>query len=175
MCDAGDGNPINNAILTFSDAAPGLLPLTAPILAGVYKPSNYGPDDLMPTPAPLGPYQTNLSTFFTSDPNGPWSLYVVDDALMDTGTIAGGWSLTLAWQSVVVTAAQLSTPILMSDGSSQVTLQAQQGKTYTIEASTDLLTWTPIATNTLSSSLWNFVDVNSTNFTHRFYRAVCRP
>jgi len=63
----------------------------------------------------------------------------------------------------------------MSDGCSRLTLQAQQGKTYTIEASTDLLSWTPIATNTLSTSIWNFVDVNSTNFTHRFYRAVCSP
>ena len=31
------------------------------------------------------------------------------------------------------------------------------------------------ATNTLSSPLWNFVDVNSTNFSRRFYRAVCSP
>jgi len=37
------------------------------------------------------------------------------------------------------------------------------------------LSWTPLVTNTLSSSLWNFVDLNSTNFTHRFYRAVYRP
>ena len=128
----------------------------------------------MPVPAPLGPYSTNLSTFYASDPNGTWSLYVVDDALVDTGVIAGGWSLALAWQSTPL-AVQLSAPILMSDGCSQVTLQAQPGKTYTIEASTDLRNWTPIATNTLSSSIWTFVDLNGTNFTQRFYRAVCRP
>jgi subtilisin-like proprotein convertase family protein len=174
MCDAGDANPINNAILAFSDAATGFLPASAPIVTGVYKPTNYDPDDLMPVPAPLGPYQTNLSTFNASDPNGTWSLYVVDDALIDTGHIDGGWSLTLGWLPGAV-AAQLSSPILRSDGCSQVTLQAQQSKTYTIEASTDLLNWTPLATNTLSSSIWDFVDVNSTNFTHRFYRAVYRP
>jgi uncharacterized repeat protein (TIGR01451 family) len=174
MCDAGAGNPVTNAILTFSDAAPGFLPATTRITTGVYKPTNYDTDDLMPVPAPLGPYQTNLSTFFTGDPNGTWSLYVVDDALMDTGIIAGGWSLTLAWQSVAV-AAQLSAPVLMSDGCSQVSLQGQQGKTYTIQASTDLRSWTPIATNTLNSSLWNFVDSHSTNFTQRFYRAVWCP
>jgi hypothetical protein len=174
MCDTGGGNPVNNAILTFSDAAPAFLPASSPIVSGVYKPTDYDQDDLMPVPAPLGPYSTNLSTFYASDPNGTWSLYVVDDALVDTGVIAGGWSLALAWQSTPL-AVQLSAPILMSDGCSQVTLQAQPGKTYTIEASTDLRNWTPIATNTLSSSIWTFVDLNGTNFTQRFYRAVCRP
>ncbi len=94
--------------------------------------------------------------------------------MADTGLIGGGWSLTLAWQTVAA-AAQLSPPVLLSDGGSQVTLQAQAGQTYAIEASTDLLTWMPIATNTLSGTTWIFEDTKSTNYSRRFYRAVYRP
>jgi hypothetical protein len=70
---------------------------------------------------------------------------------------------------------QLSPPTLMSDGSTQITLQAPPWKTYVIEASADLLTWTPILTNTLSDSTWNFVDFGGTNLPGRFYRAVSSP
>lgn len=35
----------------------------------------------------------NLSTFFGSNPNGAWQLYVVDDSGDDSGSFAGGWEL----------------------------------------------------------------------------------
>ncbi len=35
----------------------------------------------------------NLSTFYGSNPNGAWKLYVVDDAGEDSGSFAGGWEL----------------------------------------------------------------------------------
>ena len=37
----------------------------------------------------------NLSTFFGSNPNGAWKLYVVDDSGDDSGSFAGGWELQL--------------------------------------------------------------------------------
>jgi len=174
MSDVGGGNPISNATLSFSDAAPNFLAGNAPLMTGVYQPANYSPEDNLPVPAPLGPYATSLAAFNGSDPNGAWYLYVVDDALMDTGMIAGGWSLTLAWQALDVPI-QLFPPTLMSDGSTQITLQAPPWKTYVIEASPDLVTWTPILTNTLSDSTWKFVDFGGTTFTSRFYRAVSSP
>jgi subtilisin-like proprotein convertase family protein len=174
LSDVGAGNPINNAIISFSDAALTFLSGSAPVTSGVYKPTNFSPDDNMPVPAPLGPYDNTLAAFNGSDPNGTWSLYVVDDALMDTGTIAGGWSLTVAWESSVLPSL-LSAPNVTGNGCAQATLRAQSGKTYTIEASTDLRTWTPILTNTLSGPTWNFLDAGSTNFASRFYRAVLRP
>ena len=36
-----------------------------------------------------------LSVFNDTDPNGTWSLYVIDDTLADTGSISGGWSLDI--------------------------------------------------------------------------------
>jgi hypothetical protein len=174
MADAGSGTAIDKANLSFSDAAANFLPGSGAILTGLYKPTNFSPDKVLPLPAPLGPYGTNLAAFNGTAPNGTWSLYVVDDALMDTGLIAGGWSLTLNWQPVAL-AFQLSAPMLTGGSGSQMSLQGPAGKTYTIEASTDLVSWTPVATNTLSGTNWTFVVPTSTNYTKRFYRACCHP
>ena len=59
--------------------------------------------DTFPAPAPAGPYLTpapagtdSLTSAFTGlNPNGTWSLYVVDDAGGDVGTFAGGWELKI--------------------------------------------------------------------------------
>ncbi len=42
---------------------------------------------------------------------------------------------------------------------------------YVILASTNLITWTPIATNASGTGLWTFTDTHSTNFPGRYYRA----
>ena len=38
-------------------------------------------------------YSASLSVFNNTNPNGTWSLFVVDDAAQDSGTIAAGWTL----------------------------------------------------------------------------------
>jgi subtilisin-like proprotein convertase family protein len=174
MADAGDGNAINGATIVFSDAASSFLSQTGTILTGMYKPTDYGLTDNLPAPAPPRPYANALSSFIGTDPNGTWSLYVADDNYADTGLIAGGWSLTLTWGGNS-SPALLSSVTQSSSGSYGSTLQGQAGTVYVIEASTDLINWTPILTNTLTSNLWNFVDVNSSNYSRRFYRAVSGP
>ncbi|HET9315967.1 MAG TPA: hypothetical protein VFQ51_10275, partial [Vicinamibacteria bacterium] len=44
---------------------------------------------------PSGPIGTfTFTTLFAgTNPNGTWSLYVANDALGGTGTVAGGWSI----------------------------------------------------------------------------------
>ncbi|MGI8966558.1 MAG: hypothetical protein ACR2H1_10790 [Limisphaerales bacterium] len=63
----------------------------------VFKPANDGlANDPFPTPAPAPSSATTLSIFKGTNPNGLWRLYVVDDtANGDTGSIAGGWSMTI--------------------------------------------------------------------------------
>jgi hypothetical protein len=46
------------------------------------------------------------------------------------------------------------------------------GLNYAIEASTNLVDWMPIATNT---SPFTFVDGDATNFPARYYRSVYLP
>jgi uncharacterized repeat protein (TIGR01451 family) len=45
---------------------------------------------------------------------------------------------------------------------------------YVIEASTDLKTWIPIATNSPASGFWSFSDQITTNLDRRFYRALAQ-
>jgi hypothetical protein len=44
---------------------------------------------------PVGGFGRQLAAFNNSDPNGTWSLYVVDQYSQSTGRIAGGWTLNL--------------------------------------------------------------------------------
>ena len=85
----------SNATLTFSDSAAGsVLPGNVP--TGTYLPTNNGGGDAFPAPAPAPSSQTTLGGAFGGiDPNGTWSLYIVDDATGDLGTMSGGWSLTI--------------------------------------------------------------------------------
>ena len=97
--DVGGGNSLNNITVTLSDSA--AVSLTAArITAGTYKPTNIEPGetgefDPFSSPPPAGPYLTPLSQFNGTNPNGIWSLYVVDEGPGDQGTLATGWSLTI--------------------------------------------------------------------------------
>ena len=117
---------------------------------------------------------TTLSGFTGTGANGTWSLYVIDDAPMDIGEIAGGWSLVITWADAV-SPVQLLSPAIPGASTFQTTLMGQPGKTYVIQASSDLITWTPIATNTLSGTNWIFAEPVDPSVSHRFFRAVCQP
>jgi hypothetical protein len=107
MSDAGQGDDVTGVDITLDDGAATAIPDAATLVTGTYRPGNYGTvQDPFPAPAPAGPYLTpapggadTLSSAFTGvpggDPNGLWSLYVVDDAATDVGSLSG-WSLALA-------------------------------------------------------------------------------
>lgn len=99
MSDVGGGNPgFSNVNVTLDDGAPGPLPVGA-FGTGTYRPTNNEDSepagDAFPAPAPGGPYATSLAVFNGVDPAGTWRLYVMDDFIGDTGTINGGWSVTI--------------------------------------------------------------------------------
>lgn len=103
LSDAGGANAVANVTLTLDDSAANLLPDATAFASGTYRPTAYnsGTAANFPAPAPSGPYAfaapfgtaTLASTFDCADPNGTWSLYVVDDKLGQVGSIAGGWCL----------------------------------------------------------------------------------
>jgi subtilisin-like proprotein convertase family protein len=97
LSDAGSATDAVNANLTFDDAAAGMIPDNGPLVSGTFKPSNYATGDVFPAPAPAGPYPDPqlLSVFNGTNPNGTWSLYIVDDAGADVGSITG-WSLNIS-------------------------------------------------------------------------------
>jgi PKD repeat protein len=60
----------------------------------------------------------------------------------------------------------------LTNGAFQLALQGTNQIHYVIEASTNLVTWTPISTNLAVSNRLEFIDLQSTNFPLRFYRAL---
>ena len=99
MSDAGGGNnPAGD--YTFSDLAGAKLPATVvgttndPLPPGTYRPSDFGTPETMTGPAPAGPYGALLSAFNGTDPNGTWSLFIVDDLSGDTGALVS-WRLDI--------------------------------------------------------------------------------
>jgi hypothetical protein len=87
--------------LTYSDSAAAFPPDAGPLVSGTFKPSDVEVGDAFVAPAPAGSYgdpapvgsATLTSVFAGTDPNGTWSLYVVDDTGADVGSISGGWCL----------------------------------------------------------------------------------
>ncbi|WP_283159912.1 Calx-beta domain-containing protein, partial [Microcystis aeruginosa] len=63
-------------------------------------------------------YGTDFSVFNSTNPNGTWSLYVVDDVGGDAGTIAGGWSLNIGTASTAPTLAIAATNANQTEGNS---------------------------------------------------------
>ncbi len=99
MSDVGGGNPgASNVTLTLDDFAALSLPDGGPLATGLFKPTNVNPGtgtETWPAPAPAPAGGSALSVFNGTAPNGTWSLYIVDDESQDSGSIAGGWELSI--------------------------------------------------------------------------------
>lgn len=95
MSHCGNNTSIPGVNLTFNDSALAYLPEFGSIVSGTNKPSAYGFYNSVFVPvAPAGPYGTNLSALFGSNPKGVWTLYVADDNIVNSGIISNGWSLS---------------------------------------------------------------------------------
>jgi subtilisin-like proprotein convertase family protein len=176
MSDAGGPYAVTGLALTFDDEASTNLPDILTITSGTYWPTNYDSNDLLPPPAPPGPYTSSLATFNGGDPNGAWSLYVYDDSFGDQGRIIGGWTLNLSTVGLVQPPqARLAAMPINQSGQFDYLLKGEPGGTYEIEVSTDLQRWTPVSTNTLFTGTLMFHDRPTQNRTQRFYRALRRP
>ena len=88
----------NLLTITLDDAAASFLPdSTSQLTPGTFRPTNIVLDGF-PAPAPLPAGGSFLSVFNGGDPNGTWSLYVVDDLAAGNGAISG-WSLNIATEA----------------------------------------------------------------------------
>jgi uncharacterized repeat protein (TIGR01451 family) len=112
MSDAGGGNAnaLNNATIVFDDSATAVIPDQTRITNGTYRAANY----LAPFADTMAPFtpgtvwtNTSLATFNGINPNGIWSLYIVDDSGTDSGSIANGWSLNILTATPIGSAAEV--------------------------------------------------------------------
>lgn len=94
-----DQYSVTNLTLTLDDNATASLPLDTALSSGTFKPTaRHSPLPFdFPPPVPAGNSNAvvALSVFQNTDPNGTWSLFVVDDTASNDGYITNGWSLSL--------------------------------------------------------------------------------
>lgn len=145
MSNVGGTNkmPVTNIDLTLDDDASNNLPIVDALVSGTFKPTKGDPNPFLfdfPAPAPttaqlMGPY---LSNFKNTEPDGTWSLFVVDDSGGDSGVITGGWSLTITTSPVLLSIARQQTNSILS------WTNALTG--YTLQASSSLTSgaWTNV-------------------------------
>ncbi len=108
MSDTGGGAGMyTDANITLSDDASGSIPDDVRLFTGTFRPTNLGSGDSWPAPAPTASSATTLGTFIGSNPNGTWSLFVVDDTEVDAGSI-GSWCLTISSDPLPVTTTELT-------------------------------------------------------------------
>ncbi len=94
MSDSGGGTDAVSLTLTLDDEAAAALPDFTALENGAFKPATYGAVDTYPS---LGtpPTSANLALLDGGNPNGEWRLFVVDDAVVNSGAFSGGWDLVL--------------------------------------------------------------------------------
>ncbi len=97
MSDACGSTTISNINVTFDDAAASQLSDTGACATGTFRPSNFAGSgsEAFPSPAPASGYSSTLSVFNGTNPNGTWSLFIIDDELPDTGGVVN-WSLSIS-------------------------------------------------------------------------------
>jgi PA14 domain/Chitobiase/beta-hexosaminidase C-terminal domain len=126
-----------------------------------------------------------------------WSGQIALNALqlypieMDYFQAGGGAIAQLAWNSPstgqgIIPQSQLypftnTLPVLFtssgtfSNGNFTLQLSGMPGKSYVLQASTNLVNWVPVSTNVPPATIQNLIDPGATNFPTRFYRAVQLP
>lgn len=117
MSDAAGSGDHTNVSFTFDQTAAAPLPNdpTTVVPAGTYQPSNFlgfatpepNGQDNFPNAGGLMSYPTDFNIFNGTNPNGDWKLYVVDDQVIDTGSLPNGWSIDIT-SSVPVATASIS-------------------------------------------------------------------
>ncbi len=95
MSDVGGSSAVAGINLTLDDGAASPLADAGPLASGTFQPTNVGAGDSFPSPAPAPSGGSALSVFNGTNPNGTWSLYVVDDSTGNAGSFAGGWALVI--------------------------------------------------------------------------------
>lgn len=160
-------HPVTNIDLTLDDDAATYLPVDATLVSGTYKPTQGFTNAFLfdfPPPAPttaqlMGPF---LSNFKNTEPNGTWSLYVVDDSAGDAGVITGGWALTITTAPVLLSITRNQTNAILS--------WTNTVSGYTLQSAHDLTSaWSNIPTAPALIS-GNYTVTNPITTNRAFYR-----
>jgi len=118
MSHAGGPYSVSGLNLTFDDSSTNFLPTTA-LASGNFSGTEFSPFAVLPGfQSPV--YNTSLSVFNGTSPNGPWQLYVDDDFQGNDGAVNQGWALNFSLVSPVNPAAALGLGLNHSPASAYV-------------------------------------------------------
>ncbi len=128
----------------------------------------------------LQPPDTNAAIYYTLDGSLPTTnslLYSGAFNLASNATVSASAYETNYINSVAPGAVFFIQPLrftaqTFSNGAFQLQFLGASGSNYVLQASTDLVSWTPLATNPMTTNVLNFVDQNSSNYPKRFYRVL---
>ncbi len=163
MSDAGNNQGANNVTVTFDQAATSTMDFNS-FSSGTYRPTNwsFGSADSYPAPAPAPPYLLDLNAAFnTTDPNGAWSLYVVDDGTgnngpANIGNIAQGWSLNITTTGSPATSFSNTGNITINDDQ---TIAATYPSTINITGATGVVTGLTVTLHNVTHTRLADVDI----------------
>jgi len=165
MSDVGGSGDITNLNFTFDDAAAAGLPDATQLSSGTFKPTNFDTTtDVFPAPAPAPNATVAMSVFNGSAPNGTWSLYVRDDAGIDTGSISGGWAIHVATSTSCGTPSSTptATATATSTGTPAATSVQFSSPTYTEDESQTAVITINRTGDTSGTTTVNFATSNGT-------------
>jgi uncharacterized repeat protein (TIGR01451 family) len=108
LANNGGANSVTNVTLTLDSTASTPVTISGTLVSGTNKPNPSLPIATFPAPAPPAPYATNLFACNGSNPNGAWSLYVMDSRALDVGSISGGWILSVSTANVIAPTVNLA-------------------------------------------------------------------
>jgi uncharacterized repeat protein (TIGR03806 family) len=168
-----------DVVAAWINSLPGIPALAPPTMApsgGTF----YGPATVT-----LQPPVTNATVYYTTDGSLPdttsavysSSLSVTNSLTLRANAFASGYTNSVAINGIFVILPGISftAPGTFTIGGFQLQIAGPTGKTYVLQASTNLFNWVPIRTNVPASTPFTIVDPNATNFSRRFYRAVLQP
>ena len=128
----------------------------------------------------LQPPDTNAAIYFTLDGSLPTtnsSLYSGAFNLTSNATVSANAFETNYVNSVAASALFFVQPVrflseYFTNGIFQLQFIGVAGSNYVLQTSTDLVNWTPMATNPATTNGIIFMDSKSSNYPTRFYRAI---
>lgn len=94
MAKVGGQLPVSGLNFNFDDS--GIAVPAMSLASTTYKPTDGGASGTFYPPAPASPYGTTLSVFNGTDSYGAWTLWVEDDAVLNSGLIANGFELVIS-------------------------------------------------------------------------------
>ncbi|MDB6110921.1 MAG: hypothetical protein JWR69_2671 [Pedosphaera sp.] len=128
---------------------------------------------------------TNATLYFTLDGSLPTPssfLYsgafsLTNSATLRANAFQAGFNSSVAANGIftVLPDVVFSAPPGFTNGTFQLQVSGLVGKSYVLQASTNLVDWVSLNTNTPNATPFSLVDPGASNFPARFYRAVQLP